>query len=98
MANPINDSNVKFPITDMPRTLIPIRRGAVIDWKATAIAEHSRAQQSTALSSANLRHQATIARLDQQLVESYNLCAKHFAQLCAIRDHWSAFLLPRHLR
>lgn len=91
-----------LPSTEVPSTLTPIRRGAVIDWKATALQEHDdfihAKAQASILAQASLRQKAEIEQLNRQLVDAYDLTAKHFAKLAAIRAHWSAFLLPTHLR
>ena len=85
-------------VSEVPLTLTPIRRGAVIDWKATAIAEHSRAQHNAALVKENARLRTEVDNLNRCVADAYELCSKHFGTLAAIRAHWSAFFLPRLLR
>lgn len=84
--------------SELPPTLIPIKRGAVIDWKATAIVEHSRAQHNAALVKENARLRTEVDNLNRSIADAYELCSKHFGTLAAIRAHWSSFLLPRGLR
>lgn len=102
MANPINDPNVKFPISEVPPTLQPIKRGAVIDWKATALAEHDARWAHQIQSSHRQRlvadQQKEIATLTDAVTRQDILLKEHQHVLKAIRAHWSAFLLPRLLR
>lgn len=88
--------------TELPPTLQPIKRGAVIDWKATAIAEHD-ARWEHQIQSSNRRRviadQAeTIARLEERLKIAAKQAHDALDQLEAIRAHWSSIFLPTRLR
>lgn len=75
--------------------LTPIKRGAVIDWKATAQAAHDLAEQRARII-AELEHQ--VADLDDNIGRVLEANRHQAAALQAIRAHWAAFLLPRELR
>jgi len=89
------------PTSSIP-DLIPVKRGAVIDWKATAQAAHD-ARWAHQLQSEDRKRviadqMRDIVNLHRQL---QSLAAAEFHQhnvLHRIRTHWSAFLLPRDLR
>lgn len=85
--------------TPIPTTLNPIKRGAVVDWKATAVRDHLAlvAASTKALNTGSLFEamQQEILKLGRAVVEAEaqrNLAHSH---LRLIRAHWSAFLLPR---
>lgn len=96
MPRTANDPNsIAPPITDIPLTLVPIKRGAVIDWKATAVREH---HQATSLAKINARLHNSGEAINRTLADTYDTCAKHYATISAIRAHWPSFLLPKELR
>ena len=82
--------------------LIPIKRGAVVDWKATALAAHDARWAHQTQSEDRQRVIALQAREIADLTARLAVASKQAqdarGDLDAIRDHWSAFLLPTHLR
>jgi len=82
--------------------LIPIKRGAVVDWKATALAAHDARWAHQTQSEDRKRviaHQAQeITNLTARLTIASKQAHDALNDLEAIRNHWSAFLLPTRLR
>lgn len=88
--------------TPIPITLNLIKRGAVVDWKATAVRDHLalmdhafKAVQSTALITSTL---SEVVELTARLSQVSAVEHAQYHTLKAIRAHWSAFLLPKELR
>lgn len=86
----------------LPPTLIPVKRGAVIDWRATAVTEHEDKWTFQVQSSNRQRiinEQATeITNLTGRLSIASKQAHDALNDLETIRNHWSAIFLPRALR
>jgi len=88
--------------TTIPPSLKVIKRGAAIDWKATALDLHERLEQALhGYDNAVSARTDVLNRLSREQsdhLRTQNYLNRAEAQLAGIRKHWTAMFLPSHLR